>query len=64
MMTDLNIIKLLFKAKLSNSSNGQGRDKRYNTKIDGRMHSWDAKIADMVGKHLQTKEKTKMGEGE
>jgi len=28
--------------------------------LDGRMHSEDAKIADLVGEHLQTKEKTRI----
>jgi hypothetical protein len=29
--------------------------------VDGRMHSGDAKIADLVGEHKQIKEKTRMG---
>jgi hypothetical protein len=29
-------------------------------KVDERMHSGKAKIADVVGKHLQTKEKTRI----
>jgi hypothetical protein len=28
-------------------------------KVDGRMHNEDAKIADLVGEHLQTKEEKK-----
>jgi hypothetical protein len=31
--------------------------------VNGRMYSGDAKIADLVGKHLQTKEKIKMKGG-
>jgi murein tripeptide amidase MpaA len=30
------------------------------TKVNGRMHSEDAKIVDMVGEHVQTKEKNRM----
>jgi hypothetical protein len=54
--------KLLFKAKtqLQNSSSGHGGDERHNMKVDERMHSGKAKIADVVGKHLQTKEKTRI----
>jgi hypothetical protein len=29
-------------------------------KVDGRIHSGDAKITDLVREHLQTKEKTRM----
>jgi len=55
--------KLLFKGKTqpANSSSDHGGDERHNTEVNGRMHSEDAKIADMVGVHLQTKEKTRMG---
>jgi hypothetical protein len=64
MRVDLWRIKLLFKAKTQpvNNSSGQGEDERHNTEVDGRMHSEDAKIADLVGEYLQTKEKTRMGE--
>jgi hypothetical protein len=51
--------KFLFKAKTqpANSSSGHEGYERNNTKVDGRMYSEDAKIADLVGKHLQIKEK-------
>jgi hypothetical protein len=35
--------------------------KRHYTVVGGWMHSRKAEIADLVGEHLQTKEKTKMG---
>jgi hypothetical protein len=59
MRVDLNRRKLLFKIRTqqTNSSNGYGRDERHNTEVDGRMYRGDAKIANLVGKHLQTKEK-------
>jgi hypothetical protein len=62
MMTDLKRIKLLFKAKTqpANNINDQGGDKQHNTKVDGQMHSRNVKITDLVGEHLQTKEKTRM----
>jgi hypothetical protein len=46
--------KLLFKAKIqpANSSCDQRRDEWHITEVDGRMHSEDAKIADLVGEHL------------
>jgi hypothetical protein len=64
-MVDLKRRKLLFEAKTqpTNNSSCQGGDERHIMKVDGRMHSRDAKIADLVGEHLQTKEKTKMGGG-
>jgi hypothetical protein len=64
MRANLKRIKLLFKAKtqLTNSSNGQGGDEQHNTEVDKQMHSGEAKFADLVGEHLQTKEKTIMGE--
>jgi hypothetical protein len=34
------------------------------TEVDGRMHSGDVKIADLVKELLQTKEKTIMGREE
>jgi len=57
MNADLKRRKLLFKVKtqLTNSSSGQRGDERYNTEIDGWMHSGDAEIVDLVGKYLQTK---------
>jgi hypothetical protein len=55
--------KLIFKEKTqpANNSSDQGRDERHSTDVNERMHRGDAKIADLVGKHLQTREKTKMG---
>jgi hypothetical protein len=63
MMADLKRRTLLFKIKIqsANSSSGKGGDKRHNTKVDGRMHSGEAKIANLVEEYLQTKEKTRMG---
>jgi hypothetical protein len=51
-------IFFLFKAKTqpANNSSGHEGDERHNTKVDERMHSEDAKIVDIVGKHLQIKE--------
>jgi hypothetical protein len=65
MWTDLNRRKFLFKTKTqsANSSNGQGGDGRHNTEVDIRMHNGDTKIVNLVGEHLQTKEKTRMGGG-
>jgi hypothetical protein len=64
MRANLKRIKLLVKAKTQpiNSSSGKG-DERHNKEVDERMHRGDAKIADLIGKHLQTKEKTRMGGG-
>jgi hypothetical protein len=58
MRADLWRRKLLFKAKrqLSKNNSDHRRDERHNTKVDERMHSEDAKIVDIVGKHLQIKE--------
>jgi hypothetical protein len=63
MRADLWSRKLTFKAKTqpANSSNGHRGDERHNTEIDGRIHSEEVEIADLVGKHLQIKEKTRMG---
>jgi hypothetical protein len=63
MRADLWRRKLLLKVKMqpANSNSNHGWDERHNTEVNGRMHSEDAKIADMVGVHLQTKEKTRMG---
>jgi hypothetical protein len=67
MRVDLWRIKLLFKAKIqpanSSSSSSHGGYERHNTKIDGQMYSGDTKIVDLVGEHLQIKEKTRMREG-
>jgi hypothetical protein len=55
MRTNLKRKKLLFKAKtqLTNSCSGHGRDERHSTKVDGLMHSREAKIADMDGEHYK-----------
>jgi hypothetical protein len=65
MRTNLKRIKLLFKAKTqpANYNSGQGGDQWHDTEIDGQMYSGDTKIADLVGEHLQTKDKTRMGGG-
>lgn len=57
MMTDLKIRKFLFKAKtqLTNSSSGQRENEQHITEIDGRMHSENVKIVDLIGEHIQTK---------
>jgi hypothetical protein len=49
--------KLLFKAQTqaANNSNNHGGYERYNTEVDGQMHIGDAKITNLIGKHLQTK---------
>jgi hypothetical protein len=60
MRADLKRIKLLFKA---NNSSGQEGDERHSTEVNGRMHSGEAKNANLVGKHIQTKDKTRMGGG-
>jgi hypothetical protein len=62
---DLQIRKLLFKAKTqpANNKSGQGGDERHITEVDGRMHSGDAKNSDLVEKHLKTKEKIRMEGG-
>jgi hypothetical protein len=64
MRADLKRIKLLFKTKTQpiNNNSGQGGDECHNTEEDEWMHSGDAKIADMVGEHFQTKEKIKIRE--
>jgi hypothetical protein len=64
-MVDLKRRKLLFEAKTqpTNNSRCQGGDERHIMEVDGRMHSRNVKIANLVGKHLQAKEKTKMGGG-
>jgi hypothetical protein len=65
MRADIKRIKLLFKAKIqpAKSSSSQGGDERHNTVVYGCMHSGEAKITDLIGEHLQTIEKTKMGGG-
>jgi hypothetical protein len=54
---------LLFKTKNTNkqpaSSSGQGGDEQYNIVEGGRTHSREAKVADLVEKHLQTQRKIK-----
>jgi len=57
MRVDLQRRKLLFKAKIqsANNNSSQGGDEQHSTEVDERMHSGDAKIADLVGEHLQTK---------
>jgi hypothetical protein len=55
---------LLFKTKNTNkqpaSSSGQGGDEQYNIVEGGRTHSREAKVADLVEKHLQTQRKRKI----
>jgi hypothetical protein len=65
MMVDLKRRKFLFKVKTQpvNSSSGLGEDEQHNTEVDRRMHSRKAKIAYLVGKLLQIKEKTRMEGG-
>jgi hypothetical protein len=38
-------------------------DERHSMELDGRVHSRDAKIADLIWEHLQMKEKTKIEGG-
>jgi hypothetical protein len=62
MMANLWRKKLLFKAKTqpaNNSSDHRGYE-CHNTEVEGRMHSGDAKIADLAGKHAPTNKKTKI----
>jgi hypothetical protein len=56
--------KTLIQSKKYESANSSchRRYERHNTEVDGRMHSEDAKIADMIGKHLK-KKKLKIGGG-
>jgi hypothetical protein len=51
MRVDLQRRKLLFKAKIqsANNNSSQGGDEQHSTEVDERMHSGDAKIADLVG---------------
>lgn len=51
--------KLLFKAKTQSANNrsGQRGDERHSTEVDRWMHNGEAKIANLVRKHLQTKKK-------
>jgi hypothetical protein len=66
MMADLWRRNLLFKAKYqpANSRSGYGGYERHNIEVGGRMHSEDAKIADLIGEHLTKKKTTKWkGEG-
>jgi hypothetical protein len=54
--------KLLFKTKAqpANNSNGHKRDEWHNMKVDRQMYSGHAKITNLVGEYLQTKEETRM----
>jgi len=65
MRADLKRKKFLFKTKVypANNSSGHEGDERHNTEVDRWKHSGVAKIADLVGEHLQIKEKTSMGGG-
>jgi len=65
MEVDLQRRKLLFKAKTqpANNNNNQGEGEWHNTEVVRRMHIRDAKITDLVGEHLQTKEKTRVRGG-
>jgi hypothetical protein len=71
MRADLWRRKLLFKTKTktktktqpANSSSGHRGYEWHNTEVDGQMHSRDAKIVDLVGEYLQTKEKNHNGRG-
>jgi ribosomal protein L23 len=65
MRADLKKIKLLFKVKTQpvNSASGQGGDEQHSMEVGRRMHSEEAKIANLVGEHLQTNEETMMGRG-
>jgi hypothetical protein len=64
MRADVKRIKLLFKTKTqpANSSSGQRGDEWHNTEVCERMHNEEVKIANLIGEHLQPKEKTKMRE--
>jgi len=58
MRADLKGIKLLFETKTQSAkSSSQRGNERHITEVDGWMHSEEVKIADLVGEHLQTKEK-------
>jgi hypothetical protein len=37
--------------------------KRHNTEVDGRMHSGETKITDLIREYLQTKEKIRVKGG-
>jgi hypothetical protein len=66
MRADLWRRKLSFKAKTQpgKSINNHREDERHNTEVNGRMHSGEAKIADLVREHLQIKKKIKKKKGE
>jgi hypothetical protein len=65
MRADLKRIKLLFKAKIQAAitSNGQGGDERHSIEVDRRMHSGEAKIADLVGEKRTPTNKIKNQNG-
>ena len=56
MRANLERTNLLFKTnkQTTSNSNGQGGDERHNIVEDGRMHSGEAEIADLVRERLQT----------
>ena len=59
MIEDLERIHLLFKTKntnkqLANSNSNRGGDERHNTVEGEQTHSKDAKVANLIGEHLQT----------
>jgi hypothetical protein len=43
------------------AARSHGGDEQHNTEVDRRMHNGYAKSGDLVGEHVQTKEKLKMG---
>jgi len=43
------------KKQPANSNSDHEGYERHNTEVDGRMHSGESKIADLIGEHLQTK---------
>jgi hypothetical protein len=53
--------KTLIQSK--NITSSHRGDKWHNTEVDRRMDSGDAKIVDLIGEYLQTKEKIRMGGG-
>jgi hypothetical protein len=63
MRVDLERKKLLFKTKNTNkqsaSNSGRRGDEQHNTVEGGRMHSGDAKVANLVGEHLKKSTKKK-----
>jgi hypothetical protein len=57
--------KTLIQSKntIASNSSVQGVDEWHNTEVDGRMHSEEAKIADLVEEHQQTIEKNQNERG-